>query len=117
MADPYIAAALIDLGYVGATRTTPYRPATTEQIGALQNLYGNALLPSKTMATRRDERGSAALFQVWPPAFSTTSRSLLHKVHGATAQTERTRCLENVASRDLQAERRCGEPVGGLRRE
>jgi hypothetical protein len=38
----YLAPSLKDQGYTGATGTTPYKPADTQQLDALQNLYNNS---------------------------------------------------------------------------
>ena len=38
----YLAPTLQDQGYTGATGTTPYKPATTQQVNALQDLYNNS---------------------------------------------------------------------------
>ena len=42
MPTPYLAPTLKDQGYTGATGTTPYKPATTQQVYALQGLYNNS---------------------------------------------------------------------------
>jgi Uncharacterized alpha/beta hydrolase domain (DUF2235) len=42
MPTPYLAPTLKDQGYTGATGTTPYKPATTQQVDALQSLYNNS---------------------------------------------------------------------------
>jgi hypothetical protein len=38
----YLASLLKDQGYTGATGTTPYKPANTQQVEALQELYNNS---------------------------------------------------------------------------
>jgi predicted RNA-binding protein with TRAM domain len=42
MPTPYLAPTLQDQGYTGATGTTPYKPATTQQVDTLQSLYNNS---------------------------------------------------------------------------
>jgi PIN domain nuclease of toxin-antitoxin system len=42
MPTPYLAPTLKDQGYTGATGTTPYKPATTQQVDTLQGLYNNS---------------------------------------------------------------------------
>jgi hypothetical protein len=42
MPTPYLAPTLQDQGYTGATGTTPYKPATTQQVDVLQGLYSNS---------------------------------------------------------------------------
>ena len=42
MPTPYLAPMLQEQGYTGATGTTPYKPATTQQVDALKGLYNNS---------------------------------------------------------------------------
>lgn len=42
MSTTFLAPSLIDQGYTGATGTTPYKPATAQQVATLQDLYNNS---------------------------------------------------------------------------
>lgn len=41
MTEPYLAPSLKDQGYTGATGTTPYKPASQQQLGELQAAYNS----------------------------------------------------------------------------
>lgn len=48
---PYLAPSLKDRGYTGATGTTPYRPATPDQVRTLQEQYNNSFTSSAPVVT------------------------------------------------------------------
>lgn len=50
---PYLALSLKDQGYTGATGTTPYRPATPDQVGTLQEQYSHSFTSSAPVVVPR----------------------------------------------------------------
>ena len=105
---PYLAPVLKDMGYTGVTGTTPYKPASEQEVAALQDLYSNSpvsnLAPTVSAAAtviNINFDGTQNNGQFPAPGESSTNVAKLSKLQEQTNGIANTLYLPGVGSQTL----------------